>query len=54
MEARDVPTVTRLHREYQAQFNLTPVFEEDEIAHWLMPRDNVVMCYVIEVGRVCP
>jgi glycylpeptide N-tetradecanoyltransferase len=48
MEARDIGAVARLHRDYQAQFKLTPVFSEDECAHWLLPRDKVVSSYVVE------
>lgn len=52
MEDRDIPTVARLHKEYQAQFKLTPVFSEEDCRHWLMPRDGVVMAYVVEVCGV--
>jgi glycylpeptide N-tetradecanoyltransferase len=48
MEPKDVAAVAQLHKEYQAQFKMTPVFTEDECAHWLLPRDKVVSSYVVE------
>lgn len=49
MRARDVAAVARLHRTYQQQFKLTPIFSEAECAHWLLPRESVVSCFVVEV-----
>ncbi|KAK1937894.1 Glycylpeptide N-tetradecanoyltransferase 1 [Phytophthora citrophthora] len=48
MERTDVPQVTRLLKEYLTQFHLAPVFNEQEVAHWMMPRVGVVNAYVVE------
>ncbi|CAL0320282.1 unnamed protein product [Lupinus luteus] len=48
MELRDVPAVTRLLRNYLSQFVVAPDFHEDDVEHWLVPRDNVVDSYLVE------
>ncbi|KNC85039.1 glycylpeptide N-tetradecanoyltransferase 1 [Sphaeroforma arctica JP610] len=48
MEARDVPAVTEMLNTYLNKFVLHPIFTEDEIAHWLIPKDEVVDAYVVE------
>ena len=46
MEAKDVPTVTRLLNSYFSKFKLAPVKNEEDVRHWLVPRDEVVYSYV--------
>lgn len=46
MEAKDVPTVTRLLNSYFNKFKLAPVKTEEDVRHWLVPRDEVVYSYV--------
>ena len=29
-------------------FNLAPVYSEDEFVHWFLPRDGVIYSYVVE------
>ncbi|CAL0327878.1 unnamed protein product [Lupinus luteus] len=48
MELRDVPAVTRLLRNYLSQFVVAPDFDEHDVQHWLIPRDNVVDSYLVE------
>eukprot|EP01018_Ginkgo_biloba_P010722 Gb_04019 [translate_table: standard] len=48
MERHDVPAVTRLLRNYLAQFVVAPDFSEDDVVHWLLPVENVVNSYVVE------
>uniref|UniRef100_A0A1D1XGR6 Glycylpeptide N-tetradecanoyltransferase n=1 Tax=Anthurium amnicola TaxID=1678845 RepID=A0A1D1XGR6_9ARAE len=48
MEVRDVPAVTRLLRSYLAQFAMAPDFDEKDVEHWLLPRENVVESYLVE------
>uniref|UniRef100_A0A1D1Z667 Glycylpeptide N-tetradecanoyltransferase n=1 Tax=Anthurium amnicola TaxID=1678845 RepID=A0A1D1Z667_9ARAE len=48
MELRDVPAVTRLLRSYLAQFAVAPDFDEKDVEHWLLPRENVVDSYLVE------
>ena len=50
MEARDVPHVQRLLSEYLGKFKLHPELNEDEVAHWLLPREQVVNTYVLRGG----
>jgi glycylpeptide N-tetradecanoyltransferase len=45
--AADVPEVTRLLNGYLNKCQLAPVFDEDEVAHWLTPRAGVVDSYVV-------
>ena len=30
------------------RYDLAPVYSEDEFCHWLMPRPNIIDCYVVE------
>eukprot|EP00897_Mesotaenium_endlicherianum_P009862 jgi/Mesen1/8904/ME000537S08297 len=48
MERRDVPAVARLLGAYLSQFALAPHFTEADVEHWLLPREDVVDCYVVE------
>lgn len=44
----DVPTVTKLLNDYNSQFDFTPIYSEDEVKHWFLPRDNVIYSYTTE------
>ncbi|KAL4194525.1 hypothetical protein AMTRI_Chr05g59790 [Amborella trichopoda] len=48
MELRDIPTVTLLLRTYLAQFDVAPDFDENDVEHWLLPKENVVHSYLVE------
>ncbi|XP_068639924.1 glycylpeptide N-tetradecanoyltransferase 1-like [Aristolochia californica] len=48
MELRDIPAVTRLLRNYLIQFAVAPDFDEDDVEHWLLPKENVVDSYLVE------
>ncbi|KAJ4960025.1 hypothetical protein NE237_019935 [Protea cynaroides] len=48
MELRDVPAVTRLLRNYLSQFAVAPDFDENDVEHWLLPKENVVDSYLVE------
>lgn len=48
MEFRDVPAVTRLVRGYLSQFVVAPDFDDNDVEHWLLPKENVVDGYVVE------
>ena len=47
MTAEDVPSVHSLLTEYLKQFKLAPEMTEEEIGHWLLPREGVVDCFVV-------
>lgn len=54
MREEDVPRVFELVTAYLRKFPLHPEFSEDELAHWILPRDGVVYSFVREVdGEVC-
>lgn len=44
----DVPSVTVLLRNYLKKFVIAPIFDDEEVAHWLLPREDVVESYVVE------
>jgi len=48
MTAEDVPRVTQLLRAYLAKFAVAPEMSEVDVAHWLLPREDVVFSYVVE------
>jgi glycylpeptide N-tetradecanoyltransferase len=48
MEERDVDAVLELLTAYLAKFNLANTWTRDEVAHWLLPRADVVWSYVVE------
>lgn len=48
MEPKDVKRVFELVSGYLSQFTLHPEFEEQELAHWMLPRKGVVFSYVRE------
>ncbi|KAK3005949.1 hypothetical protein RJ639_017652 [Escallonia herrerae] len=48
MEPHDVPAVTRLLRNYLKQFVVAPDFDENDVEHWLLPKENVVDSYLVE------
>lgn len=49
MTAADVPRALELFNAHQAATSFTQVFNEEELAHWLLPRKDVVTSYVREV-----
>lgn len=48
MEPHDVPAVTRLLRNYLSQFAVAPDFDENDVEHWLLPKEGVVDSYLVE------
>ncbi|KAG6395696.1 hypothetical protein SASPL_141820 [Salvia splendens] len=48
MEPRDAPDVARLLKNYLKQFVLAPDFDENEVEHWLLPKEDVMDTYVVE------
>ena len=51
MTKKDVPVVHRLLREYLSQFNLVPAMNQEEVEHWLLPRENIIDTYLVEVKK---
>lgn len=49
MTKKDVPVVHRLLREYLSQFNLVPAMNQEEVEHWLLPQENIIDTYLVEV-----
>lgn len=50
MTKKDVPVVHRLLREYLSQFNLVPAMNQEEVEHWLLPRENIIDTFLVEVN----
>lgn len=50
LRAEDVPACHRLLERYLKRFALAPHFDEQELAHWLVPRDGIVSAFVVERG----
>ena len=48
MELHDVPAVTRLLRDYLKKFIVAPDFDENDVEHWLLPKENVVDSFLVE------
>ncbi|XP_031417205.1 glycylpeptide N-tetradecanoyltransferase 1b [Clupea harengus] len=48
MRAEDGPAVQTLLEEYLKRFQLRPKFSEQEVLHWLLPREEVIDTYVVE------
>lgn len=46
MQQEDVPQVTVLLNNYLAQSKVHICFDEEEVRHFFVPRDQVVYCYV--------
>ena len=49
MQQKDTPAVAELLRNYLKSFKIAPVFSNEEVAHWFVPRDMVINAYVVEV-----
>lgn len=48
MEKKDVPVVHKLLNTYLQQYKIHIQFTVEEIAHFLLPRENVVESFVVE------
>ena len=48
MEEKDVKAVTKLLNEYLKRFEVRLKFSEKEIAHMLIPQENLIHSYVVE------
>uniref|UniRef100_A0A8C5QDL2 Glycylpeptide N-tetradecanoyltransferase n=1 Tax=Leptobrachium leishanense TaxID=445787 RepID=A0A8C5QDL2_9ANUR len=48
MELRHIPAVHKLLGQYLSQFYLAPVMSEEEVQHWLLPRENIIDTFVVE------
>jgi glycylpeptide N-tetradecanoyltransferase len=48
MEKKDVDAVHKLLVAYLEKFHLKILFTKEEVAHWLLPRENVINSYVVE------
>ena len=46
MEQRDVKAVHKLLTAYLANYQLVPLLSEEDVAHWLLPRNDVIYSYV--------
>ncbi|XP_058118917.1 glycylpeptide N-tetradecanoyltransferase [Anopheles ziemanni] len=44
----DLKAVHKLLETYLQRFNLTPVFDEEEMRHWFLPQNGIIDCFVVE------
>lgn len=44
----DIPQLSSMLKNYLVKFKLCPLFSLEEIAHWFLPRKNIVSSYVID------
>jgi len=45
----DVPVVTQILNQYlSSNVKFAPVYDEEDVAHWFLPRDNCLRCFVKE------
>jgi glycylpeptide N-tetradecanoyltransferase len=54
MKTEDVPAVTKLLQDYLKKFDMAQEFTEEDVTHWILPKDQgtdsqVVWTYVVEV-----
>ena len=49
MQSKDIKKVQKLLTSYLNRFDLSPVFDYEEMVHWFTPRENVVDSFVVEV-----
>ena len=49
MESRFIPEACGLLAEYLRKFRVSATFNEEEFAHWFLPKDGIVNAYVVEV-----
>lgn len=47
LERKHMPEVFKLVSEYLKKFKLHPHFTQEELAHWIVPQENVVYAYVV-------
>ncbi|KAE9313986.1 Glycylpeptide N-tetradecanoyltransferase 2 [Phytophthora fragariae] len=48
MQKKDVAQVTALLKTYLAKFDLVQHYDQNDVAHWMLPRDGVISAYVVE------
>lgn len=44
----DLPRLSVILKEYLSRFKLCPVFSLEEMAHWFLPRANIVSSYIVD------
>lgn len=49
LERKDLKQVQKLLADYLKKFDLSPVFDMEEMIHWFTPKSDVIDSYVIEV-----
>lgn len=47
MKASDVPKVVKLLNDFLTPYDLRPVFDEEDVSHWFLPKENVVYSFVV-------
>ena len=48
MEKKDVKDVYVILNNYLSKFKIRPIYSEEEVEHWFVPRNKIVYSYVVE------
>lgn len=48
MEEKDVPQAHKLLTSHLANYELVPIFSEEEFRHWFLPKLGIVECFIVE------
>ena len=47
MRDSDVPAVLSLLRDHLAKYKIAPDLNEDDVKHWILPRERIIFTYVV-------
>jgi len=52
LTSQDVPGACKLLNEYLCNYKMVPIYDEDEFAHWFLPREDIINTFVVEKNNV--
>jgi len=50
---KDVPKATALLAAHLNKYRVAATFDEEEFAHWFLPRQGIINCFVVEDPQTC-
>ena len=51
LEAKDVEATCSMLNEHLKKYDLVPIYDVDQFAHWFLPREDVVDSFVVELDN---